>query len=136
MNLPISKTIEQALTDYGYREDRGYWVREGAPTDIWNKGPHGWRKLAPASVSFGGGIFGRQCEIPGYVEVPYKQAMIPVSGEAISPATHPDYYDWVWPEEQIIFIYEYAVGQDADRGNLWIKVQNEDGSISMVRDES
>lgn len=121
-------TAREALLAYGFRrDDDGFYrhARQGAPTQVWrfvdNKG---WERFDPeagAGLVVGAPVWGvKDDEAPeGYVKVPYQQTERFKDASGLHPATHPECFDWIWPEFVVKETYAYAAV--SEEGNTFKK---------------
>lgn len=124
----------EALTSYGYTLDEasGFYYRGG--TDAWKPEGDGWICVRPAPARSyaapgvadpsGGKPWGQAIDgVPGWVQVPYRLADRWRDVGGLHPETHPECFEWVWPEVRVAEIYEYASADE----NRWVR--QEDGTI-------
>ena len=126
----------EALTSYGYTLDdaSGFYYR--GDTEAWKPEGDGWICVRPAGGrSYAGpGIedpaqgapWGRAIDgVPGWVQVPFGLTERFQNVGGLHPATHPECFEWVWPEARVLEIYQYAHAGEGD--NPWVR--QEDGTL-------
>jgi hypothetical protein len=131
-SFPNTLEIKEAFEGYGYSEVDGWWVKlTGAETQRWRKASEGWICVEPIRYPFGGGdpMGIILPDMPGFMQVPHHQLLLPTSGSS-HPASNPEHYEWIWPEDEIIFMYEFS-NSLLPAGQTWQKVQDADGNITM-----
>lgn len=115
-----TKTAEQAMRDYGYTEVNGMFVR--GSTQAWQRAEEGgWHRFDPpttlvsapfsaegAADPSGGQPWGVIVPEVGWLQVPYRLTERFRNVGGLHPATHPECFEWVWPEEQVAEMYEFA----------------------------
>jgi hypothetical protein len=133
-------TAEKALIAYDYQERNGLFVRKsGHPSDAWKKLPDGgWACFSVATPVYavagvadpsGGKAWGKATpEIPGWVQTPYRLADRWASVGGLHPETHPECFEWVWPDERVEEIHVY--GLRAIQGEEFVR--QDDGSRVKV----
>lgn len=122
-------TGEEALRDYGYAESDGMFIRKGTnPTQAWSRDPDsdGWFRYDPpalAGTAFSGDSIadpsgGAQWGIPVdgtfWVRAPYRQSARFATASGLHPLTHPECFDWVWPDYVVAELYQHAARLTTD----------------------
>jgi len=136
--MNATMTGAEALGKYGHTQARdGLWTK--ARSQAWLAVDGGFNRFDPPSAPMGGfgddpsggapwGVLadGRS----GWVMVPYRQKAgewANVSG--LHPATHPACFEWVWPDEVVAEMYQFA--SKAGGENQYTR--QEDGSLAKAR---
>lgn len=144
-----------ALKAYGYtRDDSGLWLKITGgrlmPTQVWKETDGGFLRLDPPHIPIGsvlggtdpanGAPWGKPVvdehgqAVNNWIQVPWKQSDRFATASGLHPLTHSECFEWVWPEKEIAFMYQYAhtAGFHPDDGvdNPWVR-QN-DGSMKRV----
>lgn len=130
-------TAREALVAYGYvRDDETgvYMHRSPVPTNAWRFVENrGWERYdfaaqaLPIQAFDGEEIlpYGTPAEdLPGWVKVPYQQNEQFRHVGGLHPATHPECYEWIWPEQVVKEIYAYAATDGGE--NNWRAMGNGD----------
>lgn len=66
--------------------------------------------------------------VVGLMQVPQGLKDYFVGTSGLHPASHPEAFRWVWTDEEVAYIYQFA-----EPG--WIKEQAEDGTITMKKEK-
>jgi hypothetical protein len=126
----------QLLKKYGYIEGPpGAWTPARPSSEVWVQVPEeeGWFCFQRASGPLGGEgkPWGKEVpEMPGYVQIPFKQAeaFAQVSGLHPGEEAHQGFFEWVWPESRLVEIYEHSAAM-APEGQAYVKSSDEEGNI-------
>lgn len=136
------QSAEDELKGYGYTEGvDGLLVRGNG--EAWKREGDGFVQFRPMTQDVvpaigvadpsGGQPWGIPAPgVPGWMQVPYEplEKWRTVSG--IHPMTHPECFQWLWPEDVVAEKYHYAYREG---GKAWKRIEHEDGSTSIVEDE-
>lgn len=126
---------KEALEGYGYILDEasGFYFR--GDTEAWKPVDGGWLCVRPVRGSqkfsapgvadpSNGQPWGREiAEVPGWLQVPDGLADRWREVGGLHPATHPECFEWIWPDERVAEIYEFASTDE----NRWVR--QEDGTL-------
>lgn len=118
----MPKQASTLLKEYGYTEVQdGLFVPARPSSERWERVEGGWHCYAPVAASFGGGEpWGRVLDL-GLMQVPYCQSEAFASASGLSPSRNPAAFEWVWPEERLVEIYEHVA--TPGKGNEWVKTE-------------
>ncbi len=122
------------LKDYGFSAsgpDNKVFRRANKPnSDIWVRHEEGWLLYQQATSPFGGGTpWGIPDEsFPGFMLVPYTQKpeFKDVSGVHPSNPDHAMFFQWIWPDEKVLDIYQHSIAT-APEGKQWAAETDENG---------
>ena len=118
-------TAAELLVKYGYTEvASNLFVPARSSSERWEKVQDGWNCYALPTPSLGGGEPWGQDMGTGFVRVPFCQSVAYVGVSGLNPARNPECFNWLWPEERLVEIYEHAV---MGAENPWRKL--DDGSF-------
>lgn len=124
----MAKKTETLLKEHGFTEvSEGKFIPERPSSERWERAGDGWYCYAPPSPTFGGGAPWGRAVSAALMQVPFKQRDSFANVSGLHPSDHPEQFEWVWPDERVNEIYAYAV-TDGDKGNQFVKVQNDDGT--------
>lgn len=137
-------STKQLLEEYGYAEHAspiGLFSYPRKRTTNWQRQDNGtWLRFDPVTTPVGsavgvdnpagGAAWGRATADPTWVQTPYRQLPKFDGVSGLHPATHPECFDWQWPDEQVAFIYAY---HDPDGTQEWLKLDDGEGNVQMVR---
>lgn len=128
---PNEMTAGEALEAYGFKVEGDVYYKDTADTQTWERVTGGFRRLErpAAGIVIGAPAWGRPVENTGLIEVPYRQAAKFEGVSGLHPATHPEAFEWIWPEEAVAEIYAY--GYTPDYGRRWKR--NADGELVQDR---
>lgn len=131
----MAKDAAALLKDYGYVElgdgllsvkGELLYIPARTSSERWEKTDGGWHCYGIAARPFGGGEpWGRPMG-GDLVQVPYTQTEAFANVSGLHPARNPEAFEWVWPEERLVEIYEHATPLGAD-SQAWRKEETEDG---------
>ena len=130
-------TAEEVLLEYGFAQEGDVFYKPTSNTETWVKVPGGWLCLAPGGVTpiaVGAEPWGRPYGETGRLQVPYRQTAKFEGVSGLHPATHPEAFEWVWPEERVHEIHAYAYTAEGDKAAYGRKVRkNEAGEYILDR---
>lgn len=118
-------TAETLLLDYGYTKVGDDLIPARPSSERWHKVDGGYECYALPTLTFGGGPPWGQLQEGGLVKVPYSQLPNFKQVSGLHPSVNPECFEWVWPEERLVEIYEHAPKSGP---NPYVKVQDPDGS--------
>jgi len=101
-------TAKEQLLEYGYQQAGDDFVPARASSERWRSVPGGFECYAMPTLTFGGGKPWGLPQDGGFVKVPYRQSERFANASGLHPATHPECFEWVWPEERLVEIYAHA----------------------------
>ena len=109
---PGELTARQALEQYGFTKRNNEYVREDEDTQSWEPAPggSGWHRYdspTAGGLVVGSPAWGREME-DGRVQVPYAQTERYQGVSGLHPSTHPEAFEWVWPDAVVQETYAYG----------------------------
>lgn len=134
------KTAEDALHEYGFErggDGNNIFFKPTSNTESWIKVEGGYHCLAPVGTTspvIGAEPWGRPYGDSGRLQVPYTQTDKYAGVSGLHPATHPEAFEWVWPEERVREIHAYAYTAEGDKaayGRRWKR--NDQGELVQDR---
>jgi len=132
---PDQMNAVEAMEAYGLVKDADsdVWIHGTADTQSWQKVNGGWRRIerpAPGLV-IGARPWGRPFggANSGLIEVPYTQTAKYDGVSGLHPETHPEAFEWTWPEAKVAEIYAY--GYTPEYGKRWKR--NDEGELVQDR---
>lgn len=118
----------ELLIEYGYIEVAPGMFQPARPSsERWEATTGGWYCYTAISGGVMGGAPWGQKVSDALMKVPYKQSEVFANASGLHPATHPECFDWVWPEARIVEIYAHAPKNN--EGNKYHK--SEDGTLVL-----
>lgn len=125
-------SAEAALVAYGYAKDEASGMFTRGDTQAWRKTDEGWERFDPPSLKkpiraegvddpADGASWGLPTEV-GWVRVPYKLGERWRNISGAHPATHPECFEWLWPEEEVAELYLLAKAANTPEGNPFVRI--------------
>lgn len=127
-----SLNAAEALVAYGYLKDGDSGIYTRGNTQAWRETPDGWERFdPPGGRSFtapgvedpaAGAPWGVLVPEVGWYRVPYKLMPKWATVSGLHPATHPECFDWLWPEQEVAEQYTLALAANGPEGNQFIRI--------------